>query len=153
MSIKLNAVMNSKIKSMKTLLKPSNLPKLLFLVFILLLLFYIYKTYLKEGFELAPTKIEDEVSDGKKLVLFYADWCGHCKTLKPVWDKTADEVNTKDKKLMIKVNCGGDSEKEKELMKKYNIDGYPTILIFENGKHTVYDDERTKEAFMKTIKS
>ena len=28
-------------------------------------------------------------NSGKKgtLILFYADWCGHCSTFKPIWNK------------------------------------------------------------------
>ena len=151
MSIKLNKIMNHKINSIQNLFKPKNLPTVLLLLFILLLLFYVYKTYFKEGFDLEPAKLEDEIKEGKKLVLFYADWCGHCKKVKPIWDDAAKTVNKEDENKMIKINCGGDSEEEKEIMKKYNIDGYPTILIFENGKPTMYDDERTKESFIKTI--
>ena len=61
-----------------------------------------------------PKKSPKEIlqqSQEPLLVDFYADWCGHCKKIKPVWDETAEEVNTTEKK-MLKVNCGGKSEKE-----------------------------------------
>lgn len=144
--------LNKKIKNIKNALKPKNLPKLILLVGILLILYYVYKTYLKEGFELKPTDIESEINKGndKKLVLFYADWCGHCKKLKPTWDETAEEVNKNGNK-MLKVNCGKKSEEEEEIMKKYNIEGYPTILVFKNGKPTDYEGDRTSEAFKEEL--
>ena len=144
--------LNKKIKNIQHAFKPKNLPKLILLVGILLILYFVYSKYLKEGFELSPSDFESEIQNGKKLVLFYADWCGHCKKIKPVWDETAEEVNTTEKK-MLKVNCGGKSEKEEEIMKKYKIDGYPTILVFNNGKPMDYQGERTSESFKEELKA
>ena len=146
----MNKIVQSKIKSLKDMLKPNNLPRLLLLLACLLLLYYVYSKYLKEGFELKPTELEDEIQSGKKLVLFYADWCGHCKKIKPVWDETAEEINKDDKK-MIKVNCGEGTNEEKKIMKEYNIDGYPTIILFNNGKPEPYSGERTKDGFIEAL--
>ena len=90
--------------------------------------------------------------NGKKpmFIKFYANWCGHCKKIKPEWDETAEEVNKKNKK-MLKVNCGNGSKKEKEIMSKYNIDGYPTIIVFDNGVASPYEGKRTKEAFKEAL--
>jgi len=125
-----------------------NIPKLLFLLVILLILYYVYTTYLKEGFE--NIDLDNETKSGKQLVLFYADWCGHCKKIKPEWDQATTEIKDKDKK-MLKINCGGGSEKEKELMEKYNIDGYPTIILFKDGKPSPYEGARNKDAFIEAL--
>lgn len=150
MGFNLQKVITNKFKSLKDILKPNNLPRLALMLAVLLALYFVYTNYLKEGFELQPSKLEDEIATGKKLVLFYADWCGHCKKLKPEWDETAKEVNKKDKK-MLKVNCGSGSEEEKEIMSKYNIDGYPTIIVFDNGVASPYDGKRDKESFMSAL--
>jgi len=131
---------------LKSLFKPNNLPKLIGLLAVLLILYLLYVN-LKEGFESAPEELESQIKDGKKLVLFYADWCGHCKKIKPDWDDAAKDANKEDKK-MIKVNCGGGTEKDKELMNKYNIEGYPTIIIFDNGTPAEYTGKRTKDDFL-----
>jgi thiol-disulfide isomerase/thioredoxin/Ca2+-binding RTX toxin-like protein len=90
--------------------------------------------------------VKPEIKSGKKLVLFYADWCGHCKKIKPVWDEAADHVNKDDVK-MIKVNCGEGSEEDKKIMKKYNIDGYPTIIKFVDGTPSLYRGDRDANSF------
>ena len=135
----------SRMNKIKSILKPNNLPRLGLMIGILIILYFIYTNYLKEGFESKSEDLDEQIKDGKKAVLFYADWCGHCKTLKPVWDEVAKDVNKKDKK-MIKVNCGEGTKHDKEIMEKYSIDGYPTIIIFEDGKPTPYEGKRTKEA-------
>jgi protein disulfide-isomerase-like protein len=150
MGFNLQKVVTNKIKLLKNILRPNNLPRLALMLAILLALYFVYTNYLKEGFELAPAKLEDEIATGKKLVLFYADWCGHCKKIKPEWDETAKEINKEDKK-MLKVNCGGGSEEEKEIMSKYNIDGYPTIIVFDNGVASPYEGKRDKESFMSAL--
>ena len=134
----------------KKFFEPKNLPKLLLLLAVLLVLFLVHKYFLKEGFESKSVDIDEEIAEGKKVVLFYADWCGHCKDLKPVWDETAKEVNAKEKK-MIKVNCGEGTKDDKKIMEKYDVDGYPTIIIFEDGKPTKYDGKRTKEDLLAIV--
>ena len=132
----------------KSFFSKKNMPTLLFSLVILLIVYYVYTTYLKEGFE--NIDLDNETKSGKQLVLFYADWCGHCKKIKPEWDQAATEIKDKDKK-MLKINCGGGSEKEKELMEKYNIDGYPTIILFKDGKPSPYEGARNKDAFIEAL--
>ena len=135
----------SRMNKIKSILKPNNLPRLGLMLVILAILYFVYVNYLKEGFESNSKDLDAQIKDGKKVVLFYADWCGHCKTLKPVWDEVAKGVNEKEKGRMIKVNCGEGTKHDKEIMEKYSIDGYPTIIVFEDGKPTPYEGKRTKE--------
>jgi protein disulfide-isomerase-like protein len=134
--------LNKSIAQLKNFFKPSKMPKLLLIVAILLIVYFIYVNYLKEGFEVESEDLDEQVKEGKKVVLFYADWCGHCKKLKPVWEKAAEKVN-KEEKRMIMVNCGDDKKGDSDIMSKYNIKGYPTIMIFEDGEHKEYNGERT----------
>jgi protein disulfide-isomerase-like protein len=89
--------------------------------------------YLKEGFDASE----------KNLVLYFAPWCGHCKTLKPEWEKlskagikgvTISEVNADD---------------EKEKAKEAGVDGFPTIILYNKGEQKVYSGARTAEAISK----
>ena len=141
-------------KKIKFLTKPSNINKVLFLIAALLVLYYVYTKFLNnEGFEVQAETLENELSSGKKtLVMFYADWCGHCKKLKPIWDETSKEVNEADGSSvkMIKVNCGEPNKNEthKEIMKKYEIAGYPTIKLIEGTTVTEYEGERSKKGML-----
>jgi protein disulfide-isomerase-like protein len=60
------------------------------------------------------------------FVKFYAPWCGHCKSLAPVWDKLEETFEGHDKVIVSSV----DATSEGELAKKHGVRGYPTILWF-----------------------
>jgi len=150
MKFNLEKMFMSRVKNMKSILEPNNLPRLVLMLAILVGLYLLYINYLKEGFESTSEDLESQLGQGKKLVLFYADWCGHCKTLKPIWDDASTQVNTDDKR-MIKVNCGEGSDADKKLMEKYSIDGYPTIILFVDGNPTPYSGKRNKEDFIEVF--
>jgi protein disulfide-isomerase-like protein len=135
-----------KMKDIKGMFTPKNLPRIIILLIILAILYFVYTKFLKEGFETESSNLDNQVKSGTKLVLFYADWCGHCKKIKPVWDETAKEVNV-DEVKMIKVNCGEGTDEDQRVMKKYSIDGYPTIIKFVNGKATLYQGDRDSDSF------
>lgn len=83
------------------------------------------------------------------LVMFYAPWCGFCKTLKPEFSAAATELKPKYVLAAIDVNRPENSI----IRKQYNITGFPTLLYYENGRlrHT-FDGENNKAgivAFMK----
>ena len=63
------------------------------------------------------------------IILFYADWCGHCIEFKDYYTKVvrASRIN-KDIKF-YKMNCSDMEDKfTSELCKKYDVSGYPTII-------------------------
>ena len=124
--------------------------KLLILLAALGILYFIHQRYLtKEGFVASAEDFEQEISGEKVLVLFHADWCGHCKKFMPQWDTMSKEINDSESGVkLIKVECGdaSNNEKHSEIMKKYSIKGYPTILSFdESGNHSEYEGDRSKE--------
>lgn len=64
------------------------------------------------------------------LVKYYAPWCGHCKSLAPIYEKVADAfVEQKDTVLIAKVNA----DKNKELGQKAGVRGFPTLKWYPAG--------------------
>merc|ERR1712130_405767 len=68
----------------------------------------------------------DELTKGKTtFVKFFAPWCGHCKSMKPAWDKINRKFGkTKEFLVIGEVDCTG---KGKELCDANDVQGYPTL--------------------------
>jgi protein disulfide-isomerase A6 len=83
------------------------------------------------------------------LVEFYAPWCGHCKSLVPIYADLAKEVSGKDDIVIAKV----DATVHKKVASKYGIKGFPTIKLFPKGgqKPKEYNGGRTKNEFLKFL--
>nr|CAG4649231.1 EOG090X0438 [Scapholeberis mucronata]SVE93541.1 EOG090X0438 [Scapholeberis mucronata] len=66
------------------------------------------------------------------LVMFYAPWCGHCKRLKPEFEKAASLLKSNDPPVTLaKVDC---TEGGKSTCNRFSVQGYPTLKIFKNGE-------------------
>lgn len=66
-------------------------------------------------------------SDKPVIVDFYADWCGPCKRLAPIFQELSEEV---DSASFVKVNI----EDEPDLAAKYSVQSIPTLILFKDGK-------------------
>lgn len=74
--------------------------------------------------ELTPDNYAAE-TDGKSVFIkFFAPWCGHCKKLKPDWDKLMEEFSSSATQLVADVDCTADG---KPLCDENGVKGYPTL--------------------------
>jgi protein disulfide-isomerase A6 len=115
--------------------------------------YYIYQSNREnfDGQNLTPASGEVIVA------LFYAPWCGHCKTFKPIFQdamtkldgKTSNHSSIKGKTVRLSMI---DCDKNPELGKKYSINGYPTVKILkDDGSDMEYDGGRTLEGMKKFL--
>merc|ERR1712159_694114 len=66
----------------------------------------------------------DEVTSGKSVFIkFLAPWGGHCKSMKPAWDKLMDEFKDSKTAVVADVDC----TVHQDLCGKHGVQGYPTI--------------------------
>ena len=87
--------------------------------------------------------------EGKKgLVMIYAEWCGYCKLLAPIWKKFINKY--KNKYTIRALNSEG-SINNKMILEKLGVQGFPTIkYINKDGKISKdsYEGERNINDFV-----
>jgi len=93
-----------------------------------------------------------------ELMLFYADWCPHCKTAKPIWNDLKTQYQNKTingyQVIFTEINCTSETAETEQMMNKYNIEGFPTIKLLKDGQIIEYDAKPTKETlneFLNTV--
>jgi len=67
-------------------------------------------------------------SDIPVVVDFWAEWCGPCKSMAPVFDQAAKQMQPRVQLAKV------DTDKNQRLMGRFNIRGIPTLIIFKNGQ-------------------
>lgn len=84
--------------------------------------------------------IKNKIKKGiPSIILFYAEWCGHCKHLLPIWD-SLDLDETKVNK--VKISC---VKKEEQCRNLQFLEGYPTIVFTDLKKLVMFSGERTAD--------
>jgi len=62
------------------------------------------------------------------FVKFLAPWWGHCKKMKPAWDKLSNDFKDSKTAAIVDVDCTTDGNKD--VCSKFGVRGYPTIKYF-----------------------
>lgn len=91
--------------------------------------------------------------DKAVLVEFYAPWCGWCKRVAPNYKQVGTLVSTSvhaNEVVVAKVNA----DKHSELASRFNVRGFPTIVLFKKGDSAtpvVYNGDRSPADLIKFI--
>ena len=146
-----------KFKSLSTSISPTYISIIVIsLVFISIALFYYFnymapKTTYKPNSELNNTG----TSKSAELLFFYADWCPHCKTAKPIWEELKTEYKTKTINgytiIFNDINCSEENPETEKLLNQYNVEGFPTIKLLKDGQVIEYDAKPTKATLVQFL--
>jgi thiol-disulfide isomerase/thioredoxin len=88
---------------------------------------------------------------GPLVVICKADWCGHCKKAAPEFQKLTSAspiALSNGTQASVKIL---DADQDKEEIKKYNVRGYPSILIVNGSDTTEYPGERTYDGVIEFL--
>jgi thiol-disulfide isomerase/thioredoxin len=134
-------------------------------VLFIILAFFYYFNYVSPKFTTKFTT-SYQIKEGEfntpskqaELLFFYADWCPHCKSAKPIWNEIKTEFQNRTINgyniLFTEINCSNENAETEQMMNKYNIEGFPTIKLLKDGQIIEYDAKPTKDTlreFLNTV--
>jgi thioredoxin domain-containing protein 5 len=80
------------------------------------------------------------------FVMFYAPWCGHCKSLKPTWAELAAlPAEERGDVLFAKADCTGPAY---STCKQFGVKGYPTLYLVHGSDRAPYQGGRDSESLV-----
>ena len=86
-------------------------------------------------------QFEELVKDPTKdvFIKYYAPWCGHCKTLAPIWEQLAEFYRDENDVVIAKLDA---TANEAYGMK---VRGYPTLMFYPKGNKDGIEYEGQKD--------
>jgi len=93
---------------------------------------------------------KDEVLDNDMdvLVKFYAEWCGHCKKLAPIYQTVAETLKNNKKLKLVEIDA------TKNDVEGVSIHSFPTVYLYQSGKKSTpakFEGDRTEEGITKFL--
>jgi len=93
------------------------------------------------------SNLSNLLKDGDWMVLYYAEWCGHCQSMKPEWEKVISKIKQSNQKVNI---ADVKSDFIQDLQHKPRIEGFPTIKMYNNGKEVAkFQEDRVADKMEK----
>ena len=174
---------NSFLLYVDTLLKPYYKPLMIGFLIILFITIarYAYQTYyIKMSKSKNATNIANanNIKPITAVYFFHVDWCPHCVKAVPEWNAFVDVYNNKEVNGHLvqcyDIDCTNDNGdvviqfdptngsatnisptpvKISQLIKKYNIDSYPTIKLTKDNNVIDFDAKVTKDNLLQFVNS
>lgn len=124
------------------------LPMWVFIVILSIVLISVYKT--SNSIEEKFAEIPSEQNNKIKVFNFNTSWCGWSKRFQPEWDNFQQE--TKSNPLLTNIEAHDikcDMDENNSMCEKYQVPGYPYVVIEDSNGVRQYNGPRTKDALVK----
>ena len=77
--------------------------------------------------EITSVDLQEKINSGKKVIVeFWAEWCGPCKMMKPLFERVASQNTSNVEMYTMNVDLN------KEIGASLGIRSIPTIKVFQN---------------------
>ena len=77
---------------------------------------------------LTSANFSDEISSGYTFVDFWAEWCGPCHMIAPIFEAQAEKWEGKVQFAKLNVDESSD------IAGQYQVQGIPTLILFKDGE-------------------
>lgn len=123
--------------------------KLVIIIIVFLLILYLLYRYIQNNNNNNKIEKLEDIKNKKTLGVYYADWCGYSRQfLQQLDNSLKNELNKENIEVKL-IDC----EKDKNMCAKYNIEGFPTLLVHKNDKVILYNGQRDNKSIVDFIKS
>tara|TARA_B100000029_G_scaffold503265_1_gene579890 strand:- start:64 stop:1077 length:1014 start_codon:yes stop_codon:yes gene_type:complete len=82
------------------------------------------------------------------LMLFYSPSCPHCLNFLPLWEQLKELLINSSNLTLTDINC----TEHKNLCRRYNIKGVPTLVFFNGNENQKYTGKRTHKEIIEFLK-
>lgn len=136
----------------------------IFAVILIVIGYSVYVYYIKPTLKansMNTAEVYNESPNGNtnqaELISFYVDWCPHCKTAKPEWEKVKSQYNGKIINgytvTFTEVNCTTETQQIQQMVDQYKIEGYPTIKLVKGNQVVDFDAKPTQQSLTQFLNS
>lgn len=77
----------------------------------------------------------DKDEEKPELMLFKAEWCGHCRRFKDSWEALKSHLPKVDFVTY-------DADSNESIMKQYGVQSFPTLMLKKNNEILEFNQER-----------
>ena len=79
--------------------------------------------------EISGIDLKEKIKNGEKLIVeFWAEWCGPCRVMKPIFERVSNSNENDDVKMYTM-----DIDLNKEVAIGFGVRSIPTIKVFNGG--------------------
>ncbi len=104
------------------------------------------------GFYVNPGSISGFEDMPARLCLVYADWCPHCKSIKPEMESLSKSINAGQEPALkgkkVKFEMLEEKRDAAKIAELPPVKGYPTFFYLKGGNVTEYKGSRDRESVL-----